>query len=117
MKKKTIYTLIALVLLCVLAYFGGYYLMYDQSQPELEEVLMPKNFLLDDADTEIYSEYYTARLEDMTLHIYKMPENTIYDSVQMNSLHLSEEEIERLHTGIVFYDLKEVFEFLENSMS
>ena len=117
MKKRTVYVLILLVLLCVLAYLGGYYLMDDKLQTELEEVVIQRKILLDEAGDDVQSEYYIARLEGVALHIYKMPENKVYDSVQINSLHLSEDEVEQLRNGIVFQNLKEVFEFLENSMS
>ena len=49
--------------------------------------------------------------------IYKMPEEILYDSVELSSLGLYENEKAQLLEGMVFGDLKEVFEFLENSMS
>ena len=46
-----------------------------------------------------------------------MPEEVLYETVKLESLHLSEKEEEALSEGIFFQTLTEVFEFLENSMS
>lgn len=117
MKKRTIYMLIVFVILCVLAYFAGYHFMYDKSETQLEDVVIQKNLLVNESESEAHSEYYIARMEDEMLHIYKMPDHMIYDSVKIKSIHLSEEEMEKLEKGIIFLNLIEVFEFLENSMS
>lgn len=118
MKKRTIYVVIIVIVFGILAYLGGYYFMREKPQKELEELVMQRNLLItSDANTAEEMVYYRAGIEGMTLHIYKMPENIIYDSVDLSSLQLTEDEKNELKKGITFNDLPEVFEFLENSMS
>ena len=63
------------------------------------------------------TEYYIAVIEQDMLMIYKMPEETLYDSVKVSTLHIVEEEMTQLQEGMIFEDLTELFGFLENSMS
>lgn len=118
MKKRTVFIIIGVILLSVAAYFGGYHFMYEKPQVKLEETIMQRNLLLSgESNPGIKEESYIAKIEKTMLNIYKMPENILYDSVKLSSLHLSAEEQERLRDGVTFNYLTEVFEFLENSMS
>lgn len=118
MKRRTVFMVVGVVLLGILAYFGGYYYMHEKPQIKIEETMMQRNLLLSgEGNSEIQAEYYVAKIEETMLNIYKMPENMLYDAVKLSSLQLSEEEQERLRAGITFQGLTEVFEFLENSMS
>ena len=51
------------------------------------------------------------------LLIYKMPEESIYDSLKTSNLQFQEKDYLQLKNGIVFQSLAEVFEFLESCMS
>lgn len=118
--KRMILFVLGLIAAGTLAYFGGYYL-YTSENPKTE-ITEPISLqrAVQISDTENITErqeYYVAKIEQDMLMIYKMPEETLYDSVEMSSLFFQERENAQLVEGIVFEDLTEVFEFLENSMS
>ena len=118
--RKTILFVIGLIAVGMLAYFGGYY-FYVSENPETEyteQITLQKSVLQPDTKKENdIQEYYLAKIEQDLLNIYKMPEQTLYDSVETSSLNFHGTEETRLKEGISFESLTEVFEFLENSMS
>ena len=118
--KRTVFFVIGLILAGTLAYFTGYY-VYTSVNMKTEG---PETIALQKAVTlsgeKLLSEpeeYYMAKIEQDMLMIYQMPGESLYDSVKLNGLYFSEKEKSRLTEGMVFYNLTEVFEFLENSMS
>lgn len=118
--KKVIFFLIGVIVAGALAYFTAYELYTS----EKHSADIPMHVTLQKASPMIkndmktpYHEFYLAKIEEKMLVIYKMPEKEIYDSVKLSSLHFGMNEHKELSKGIVFQDLKEVFEFLENSMS
>lgn len=119
MKKIVIFS-ISLIVIGMLAYFGAYY-AYLSGNPQVElkeEAALQKSVIDPFVEREHGEpEYYLARIEKDRLMIYKMPENTLYDYVELSSLNFHGTEREDLATGISFENLTEVFEFLENSMS
>ena len=118
--KKTVFFIIGLILAGTLAYFTGYY-VYTSEKPGTEvpeTIALQKAVILsDDRFFSESEEYYMAKIEKDMLMIYQMPEKSLYDSVELNGLHFTEKEKPQLMEGMVFRDLTEVFEFLENSMS
>lgn len=120
MKKKLLLG-ICLVFAGILAYFCGYYgYQRTVSGTEIPKTMTVQRALQSEnseAGEVNAEEYYVAKIERDFLMIYKMPENTVYESVKMNSLYVTEKEKQRLITGRIFWNLPEVFEFLENSMS
>lgn len=118
--KKTFFLIIGLIFAGTLAYFGGYY-VYTSENPKteiLEPMALQKAVPLSEgSNLQISEEYYIAKIEQDMLLIYKMPEQTLYDSVELNSLHFVGTEEQELAKGMFFENLTEVFEFLENSMS
>ena len=118
--KKTAVFMIGLILAGILAYFSGYYVYTTRNpKPEMKgSINLQRTVTLSEdkglAETE---EYYIAKIEKEQLMIYKMPEEIVYESVEIRSLHFSEKEKPQLLEGMVFQTLPEVFEFLENSMS
>lgn len=118
--KKTFVFLIGLVMAGTLAYFGGYY-FYISDNPKtefVEPMTLQRAVQLSDTDLSTDSEeYYIAKIEQDMLMIYQMPGKILYDSVEISSLHFTEKEQPRLLEGMIFQNLTEVFEFLENSMS
>ena len=118
MKKKTILIILSILFFGCLAYFSGYYLMYENAQTSRQEILEQRSLtLVNQSLGGNTAEYYLVRSEKKMLNIYKMPENILYDSINLNSLHFLEDDKERLNHGIMFESLTEVFEFLESSMS
>ncbi len=118
MKKKILF-LIGLIIAGTFAYYGGYH-VYQINRPKVE-IIEPESLQravqTSEKEQMILKEYYVGKIEQDLLMIYKMPEETVYDSVKLNSLHFYEEEKQQLLDGMVFQNLTEVFEFLENSMS
>ncbi|MBQ8857994.1 MAG: hypothetical protein IJ024_07630 [Lachnospiraceae bacterium] len=118
--KRTIFFLIGLILAGTFAYFAGYY-VYTAENPKAE-VLEPATLqkavpLSNENNLQMNEEYYIAKIEQDVLSIYKMPEETLYDSIELSGLHFVGKEEQELSEGIIFQNLTEVFEFLENSMS
>ena len=118
MKRKILFML-CLIVAGTFAYFGGYYL-YRSSNPKVE-ILEPESLQrtvqISDTSELQDREYYVGKIEQDLLVIYKMPEETVYDSIEISSLRFFGDEESRLMEGMVFQNLTEVFEFLENSMS
>lgn len=117
--KKTVLFGAVLLAACVLAYFGGYYMVVSETlrgQRE-EPITLQRNIEMSETAEEMPGEYYIARIEQDMLFIYEMPENIIYDSIRTESIHFPEGELPVLREGITFQTLPEVYEFLENSMS
>lgn len=118
--KKTILFLIGLILAGTAAYFIGYFAyVSDNSEVESQEHVIVQKALYHSEKkfkSEEIEQYY-VKIEQDTLKIYKMPEKILYESIALSSLHLSEKEKKHLKEGIILQDLKEVYEFLENSMS
>lgn len=117
MRRKIIFA--PYFLLCVLAGFGGYYVAMpsESKQPLSNETLHLRLPSDDTKKIRDVKEHYIARIEENTLFIYKMPEYTVYDLLEKESLHFADGELKALHEGIVFATLPEVYEFLENGMS
>ena len=117
--KKTIVVTSSIILAGILSYFGGYfyYTSVNSQTKEIDPVSVQKSVQEIDYDLTDTEEYYFAKIEQDMLMIYKIPENIIYDSVKLSTLHLTDSESAALLTGIRFAGLSEVFEFLENSMS
>ena len=120
--KKKIYFLIGLIVAGVLAYYAGYH-AYTSERPDAElltPMILQKSVPLSDTgknSLDERTEYYFVKISREVLEIYEMPEGILYESVKLNTLHLSEKEKQELSEGVVFPTLTEVFEFLENSMS
>ena len=117
--RKTILVTCGIILAGILSYFGGYY-FYDSVNSKsktIEPISVQRTILLQDNKEEAAEEHYHIKIEQDLLVIYKIPENIIYDSIRLSSLHLTESEYAAFSDGIDFYSLTEVFEFLENSMS
>ena len=119
MKRRTIFLMIGIVFAGFLSYLGGYTLVKDDVQMKMvEPVSVQRSLLRNGSDADYFQkEYYVVWLEKQMLHIYKMPENVIYDSVKLSTLQISEEEKIMLREGVTFETLTDVFGFLENSMS
>lgn len=118
--RKGIFFLIGIILAGTLAYFTA----YEIYTSEKHKADIPENVTLQKAALKIKNdhslsvqEYYLARIEEEMLVIYQMPEEHVYDSVKLSSLHFTMKDRTELSKGIIFQDLKQVFEFLENSMS
>lgn len=117
--KRTILFLMCLIIAGTFAYFGGYYL-YMTSNPKteiLETDTLQRSVPMSDTEQMISDEYYIGKIEQNMLVIYKMPEETLYDSVKVSGLQFHGEEEQQLIEGMVFQNITEVYEFLENSMS
>ncbi len=118
--KKRIMFLIGVVFAGIIAYYGGYEL-YRINRPKVEipdRISMQYSAGSAEQNTkDIGENYYFGIIEQEYLNIYELPEQQLYDSIRLNSLHLQEEEVSQLIEGQHFYSLTEVFEFLENSMS
>ena len=117
--RKTIVVTGGILLAGVLSYFGGYF-YYNSLNPKtgfIEPISVQRTVRLLDESSDEMEEHYQTKIEQDMLMIYKLPENVIYDSVKLSTLHLTESEYTALNDGIDFYSLTEVFEFLENSMS
>lgn len=107
MKKTAVYAA-ALIVIGVLSYFIGYYITVPKTAPES---------ILSEREKNPAQEHYIAKIERDMLFIYEMPENTIYDSMNTESMNFQTGELPALLDGIVFESLTEVYEFLESSMS
>lgn len=118
--KKTVLFIVFLIFAGTLSYFGGYYL-YVTENPKAEipeQITVQKAVQLSDMQVDDEEqEYYFAKIEQNMLMIYKMPDATLYDSVEVSSLHVQGVEEAQLLEGMRFDSLTEVFEFLENAMS
>ncbi len=119
MRKKILFIICVLVA-GVFAYYGGYY-MYITQRPKVE-IEMPATLQRGIADNHIKQtgyeqEYYVAKIEQEMLVIYKMPDESIYDSLKTSNLQFQEKDYMLLKEGISFESLTEVFEFLESCMS
>ena len=120
--KKKIYFLIGLVAAGIFAYYAGYHgYTFNYPQTELlNPMTLQKSVPLSENEKNISEDeqkYYFGKISQEVLEIYEMPEQILYESVRLNTLHLSEKEKRELSEGVVFMTLTEVFEFLENSMS
>lgn len=117
--RRTILFVICLILAGTFAFFGGYYAY--KSNNSKTEIVAPESLQrtmpLSGSKENVSAEYYIGKIEQNMLIIYKMPEKILYDSVETDDLQLYEDEEQKLLKGMVFQDLTEVFEFLENSMS
>ena len=117
--KRTVLFIISLIIAGMFAYYAGYY-VYKMNHPEMEfletesvqrAVQLPENKQM------VSDEYYIGIIEQNMLAIYKMPEEILYDSIDVESLQFYGNEKKQLTEGMIFGNLTEVFEFLENSMS
>ena len=118
MKKKILYV-IFLIMAGTAAYYGGYH-AYTSNRPKVELVepeKVQKAIQTKGYDNREQQEYYVGKIEEDHLVIYKMPEDSIYDSIRLGTLNFYGEEVTELKEGMVFKDLTEVFELLENSMT
>ena len=118
MKKKILYV-IFLIVAGTFAYYGGYH-AYTSNRPKvqlIEPERLQKAMPTKDYYNSDIREYYVGKIEKDHLLIYKMPEDSVYDSIRLSTLNFYGEEEEKLMEGMIFEDLTEVFEFLENSMS
>jgi len=101
------------------AYYGGYH-AYKINRPKVEMIepeRLQKAVQVKDSDSDHSEEYYVGKIENDELMIYKMPEESVYDSIRLSTLSFYGEEEQKLTEGMIFENLTEVFEFLENSMS
>ena len=117
--KRTVLFVISLILLGTFAYFGGYY-VYKMNRPKvelLETESVQRAVQMSDTAQMVSEEYYIGIIEQNLLAIYKMPEEILYDTVEVKSLRFYGNEEAELAKGKIFENLTEVFEFLENSMS
>ena len=119
MRRKILFV-IGLLIAGTSAYYGGYYL-YTSQRPKIE-IEMPATLQRGITDNDVKQtgyeqEYYIAKIEQEMLLIYKMPEESIYDSLKISNLQFQEKDYLHLKKGIVFHSLTEVFEFLESCMS
>ena len=117
--KRTVLFIISLIIAGTFAYYAGYY-VYKLNRPKVEfletenvqrAVQLPENKQM------VSDEYYIGIIEQNMLAIYKMPEEILYDSIDVDSLQFYGNEKKQLTEGMIFRNLTEVFEFLENSMS
>lgn len=117
--KKTIVVTSSIILVGILSYFGGYfyYTAVSTQTKNMNPISIQRSIQLTESNQTRIEEYYLAKIEQDMLVIYKIPENVIYDSVKLSTLHLTDSESAALRNGINFDGLTEVFEFLENSMS
>ncbi len=118
--RKVVLFFIGMIALGTLSFFGAYafYLSEYLEMEYVEQIPVQRSVLKSDIGQESeLPEYYVAKIEQDLLVIYKMPEETLYDSVETSSLNFHGTEEAELMNGITFESLKEVFEFLENSMS
>ena len=116
--KKTM-VIVGIMLAGILSYYAGYlyYTELNSKEHRLESSSVQRTVQLLEMNTNMIEEGYLARIDQDMLVIYKIPENTIYDSIKMSSLQLTDSEYTALLNGIHFKKLTELFEFLENSMS
>ncbi len=118
--RKTILFLIGLIIAGTASFYGGYYL-YMTNRPEISyemPMTLQKGIIQNDKNAVAEEQvYYLARIENEKLMIYEMPDERIYDSLKIGTLQFMEKDYEKLLDGITFYNLTEVFEFLENCMS
>ncbi len=118
MKRKLLF-MVCLIAVGALSYYGGYRI-YTTTHPKTEILdveRVQKNALILNQTEQYSEEYYIGKIEQDMLVIYKMPEETVYDSVEISGLHFYGSEEAELMAGKLFENLTEVFEFLENSMS
>lgn len=117
--RKTIFITSGIVLAGILSYFGGYYYYtsVNSQTKQINPISVQRTVQFMESDFEETEEQYHAKIEQDMLIIYKIPENVVYDSVKLSTLHLIDSESTALLNGINFDSLMEVFEFLENSMS
>ena len=117
--KRTVWFMISLIIAGTFAYYAGYY-VYKLNRPKVEfletenvqrAVQPPENKQM------VSDEYYIGIIEQNMLAIYKMPEEILYDSIDVDSLQFYGNEKKQLTEGMIFRHLTEGFEFLENSMS
>lgn len=118
--RKVIFFLIGIILAGTLAYFTAYEIYTSENH----KADIPESVTLQRAAPKIKNnqplsvqEYYLARIEEEMLVIYQMPEEQVYDSVKLSSLYFTMQDQKELSKGIIFQDLRQLFEFLENSMS
>ena len=117
--KRTVLFVISLVVTGTLAFYGGYY-VYKSNRPKtqfLETENVQRAVQMSENVSAASKEYYIGIIEQDLLAIYKMPEEILYDSIDVESLQFYGNEKKQLTEGMIFGNLTEVFEFLENSMS
>ncbi len=119
MRRKILF-IIGVLVAGIFSYYGGYYL-YTTQRPKVE-IEMPATLQRGMADNYIKQtgyeqEYYVAKIEQEMLVIYKMPDESIYDSLKTSNLQFQEKDYMLLQKGMSFDSLTEVFEFLESCMS
>lgn len=118
--KRTLLFVVGLIATGLIAYFGAYYFYISENpKTEVEEQFLLKKSMTEPERFQENNEpgYYLAKIEDNCLMIYKMPEQSLYDYMEVSGLNFQETEKEELMHGISFENLMEVFEFLENTMS
>ena len=117
--RRTVLFVIGLVIAGTLAYYGGYY-VYKSNRPKtelLETESVQRAVKMSENVSAASEEYYIGIIEQDMLAIYKMPEEILYDSIEVDSLQFYGNDERQLMKGMIFGNLTEVFEFLENSMS
>ena len=117
--KRVVLFMIGLIIAGACAYYGGYY-AYKVNHPKvelLESETVQRAVQMSERTQMVPEEYYFGIIEQDLLAIYKMPEEILYDTVEVGSLRFYGEEERELTKGKIFKTLTEVFEFLENSMS
>jgi hypothetical protein len=117
--KRTVLFIISLIIAGMFAYYAGYY-VYKMNRPEvkfLETESVQRAVQLPENKQMVSDEYYIGIIEQNMLAIYKMPEEILYDSIDVESLQFYGNEKKQLTEGMIFKNLTEVYEFLENSMS
>ena len=117
MKNKKVFMII-LILFCAAAYFMGYYFLADHNFTiEKSEPTAPKNTekIINESAIDL-QKYYLLITEDDYLMIYSMPEQQLYESIELDCLWIKGEE-SLLKEGIRMENITEVYEFLESHMS
>lgn len=117
--KKSVSFALLLIFLCFAAYFGGYRMAASRAEKmrQAEKNYLHQTVRNVEMTEKVPGEHYVAKIEQETLFIYEMPEHTVYDFMEIKTLHFPENERAELKKGLVFETLAEVYEFLENSMS
>ena len=117
--KRTVLFIISLIIAGTFAYYAGYY-VYKMNRPKvqfLETENVQRAVQISENKQMISDDYYIGIIEQDLLAIYKMPEEILYDSIEVDSLQFYGNEKKQLTEGMIFKNLTEVYEFLENSMS
>ena len=115
--RKALLFVVGLIFVGIAAYYGGYYL-YQSSRPEvkIEEQQIVGRGINQKSESK-QENYYLLKIEENQLVIYKMPKMEVYDCMKIQGLQFQEKDKPILQEGMAFFDLTEVFEFLESCMS